>query len=441
MPLRWRMGRNYWQLKNFLDEAQWWDRARIEAWQLARLQKIVAYAYEQTPGYREVYQKAGVQPEDLQSLEDIKSFPFITKNLLKDNIEAFSVGQIPNWKRYYDTTGGSSGTPLGFYKTKTNLWVENAFIHSGWERTGWQVGNRLAVLKGWSGDKDQQIGAFDPLTRELRLSSYHLSGELYSNYIELINYYQTKALLAYPSSAAILADLILEFGDAGRIRFEQIFLVSENIHKWQIAKMAQAFPEARTFGLYGQTEQVCLAQWCEKCDDYHIWPFYGLTELVTPTTEINPSDNAQEIVATSFWNEATPLIRYRTGDLARLKASRCDACQREFDILENIEGRDQDYVITKDGIYITLTALVFAQHFNAFGKIKAMQLAQSRAGEVLVRVIPSQKFVESDRNEIKSKMEQASGGQLSVSVVLVDEIQKTQRGKTKFLDQKLKLRY
>ncbi len=72
LPLRIRMGKDYWELKKFLEEAQWWEREKIESWQLERVQKIVKFAYEQTDGYHVLFNEAGVKPEDIQSLEDIK---------------------------------------------------------------------------------------------------------------------------------------------------------------------------------------------------------------------------------------------------------------------------------------------------------------------------------------------------------------------------------
>ena len=147
------------------------------------------------------------------------------------------------------------------------------------------------------------------------------------------------------------------------------------------------------------------------------------------------------MVGTSFWSEGTPFIRYRTGDLAERGQIGCARCNRQFEILTRIEGRKQDYVVTTDGGYVTLTALIFAQHFHAFGSIINMQLYQDRVGEVLVKVVPTSAFSDQDINEIKTTMEGAVGGRLSVRVQIVDEIPRTQRGKYRFLEQKLDIKY
>ena len=70
-----------------------------------------------------------------------------------------------------------------------------------------------------------------------------------------------------------------------------------------------------------------------------------------------------------------------------------------------------------------------------------MQLYQDRVGEVIVKIIPASNFLEEDSNEIIKKMESAVNGKIKVKVKLVDKIQRTQRGKYKFLIQKLSIKF
>ncbi len=443
IPLEQRMGKDYWRLKTFLQEAQWWDRERIEAWQLEKLKQMLRYVYENVPGYYELYREAGVKPDDIVALADVTRLPFTTKELIRDNLRDFTSRTIPSWRRRYATTGGSTGTPFGFYHTDVNTWMENAFMHSGWERVGWRLGDTSAVLRGSLPESKTKEGIWDynPARLELLLSSYHLAESNYEQYIQVLQAHAPQHLQAYPSTVTLLADFIIERGDIGRISFKTILLGSENIYDWQKVKLQQAFPGTRIFGWYGHTEQVVLAPMCEESEHYHVWPFYGLTEIVEiPDGEWNDG-KIGELAGTSFWNYGTPFIRYRTGDLAQRGEASCSKCGRKFALLERIEGRKQDYVVAIDGSYITLTALIFAQHFHAFGAIRTMQLYQDRVGEVTVKVVPTQAFSEQDSREISMKMETAAGGRIKVQVESVTEIPRTQRGKSRFLEQKLDVRY
>jgi phenylacetate-CoA ligase len=435
------MGKAYWQLKTFLHEAQWWDRERIAAWQLDKLKNIVKYAYKNVPGYRTLYREAKVQPNDITSLADIGQLPFTTKELLRDNLTEFTARNIAPWQRRYATTGGSTGKPFGFYHTSVNVWLENAFIHSGWEWIGWQTGDLSAVLRGSFTGSQKRIYQHNPVRNELLLSTYHLTEFTYKQYIDVLQKYSPKYLQAYPSAVTILADLIFKHRDVGNINFKGIFLGSENIYAWQKEKLKSVFPGARIFGWYGHTEQAILAPMCEASDEYHLWPFYGLTELLNEADENAQEGELGELVGTSFWCNGTPFIRYRTEDIARRGGNNCPQCKRQFDMLERIEGRKQDYVVTNDGGLVTLTGLIFAQHFHAFGATEKMQLYQDKAGEVIVKVVPTSLFSERDSSEIKTRMETAVGGRLKVTVEIVDDIPRTQRGKYRFLEQKLDIGY
>jgi phenylacetate-CoA ligase len=242
VPLEKRMGKDYWSLRAFLQEAQWWDRAVIEQWQLNRLRQIVQHAYDNVPGYRKLYQEVSVKPEDIVTLNDVRLLPFTTKELLRDNLNDFTARNIPSWQRKYVTTGGSTGIPFGFYHTDTNVWMENAFIHSGWNWVGWNIDQTVAVLRGAFTGSRSAVAAYDAGYRQLLLSSYHISSETYEQYRKAILQWRPKHLHAYPSTATLLADFVLEHDDVGRIVFDSILLGSENVYEWQAQKTEIGVP-------------------------------------------------------------------------------------------------------------------------------------------------------------------------------------------------------
>lgn len=437
IPLRWRMGRQYWRLRSFLAEAQWWEREKIEAWQLEKMRATVDYAFNHVPGYRQLYQEVGYHPGDLRTLADVKSLPYVTRAMMQENSAAFISEAIPPWQRYHETTGGSSGTPLGFYMTQTSLSAESAFIHAHWSWVGWRFGSRSVVLRGPLKTSGDQLWALDPANRALNLSTFHLNPTTYPLIKQKIIQFKAPNLHAYPSTANLLADLVLKAGDVGRLTFDFILLGSEAIQPWHIRRLARAFPKARVVGHYGLTEQVAVGAWCENNTDYHISPFYSLTEFVPPDDGIQRRADISEIVGTSFWNQATPFIRYRTGDLARQRATQCKACSRQFHLISKIEGRSGQFVFGANWNKFSLTSLIFAQHFEAFSAIRNIQLVQVKPGEVLVHIEPTEDFNEQHRQEIITKMEKAAAGQLTVSLETVEATTRTWRGKNQLLIQKL----
>lgn len=441
IPLEWRMGKKYWELRRFLEQAQWWKKERIEAWQLEKLKLIVTHAYDNVPGYRTLFLEAGVKPADIRSLNDMQSLPFTSKALLRDNLKEFTAVNIPKLELRFATTGGSTGTPFGFYKTAFDNVVEDAFMHAGWERVGWQLGLASAVLRGGYTGSEDKISSYNRLYRLLDLSSYCLNERTCHQYFEKIVQFAPPYLQAYPSAASLLGDYVVQHNRIGEVDFDLILLGSENIYEWQKNKLRAAFPRSKLFGWYGHTERVILAPWCENSEEYHDWPFYGVTEILKNDGCSAKVGERGELVGTSLWSLATPFIRYHTDDFVVAGQGACDKCGRNFRLIEKVEGRRQDFVVTRDGTYVTLTALIFAQHFHAFGVIKNMQLYQDKPGKVLVRVIPTAEFTAADSQEIKQTMESAVNGRLEVSISLVDQIPITKMGKYRFLEQKLQILY
>lgn len=78
-----------------------------------------------------------------------------------------------------------------------------------------------------------------------------------------------------------------------------------------------------------------------------------------------------------------PFIRYKTGDIGVRTKKRCN-CGRNYPLLSRIEGREQEYILTKDDKIVSLTGLIFGLHFSAFEKIKQMQLVQEKKDQLLL---------------------------------------------------------
>jgi phenylacetate-CoA ligase len=125
--------------------------------------------------------------------------------------------------------------------------------------------------------------------------------------------------------------------------------------------------------------------------------------------------------------------------MAVLAEGKCK-CGRQWLRLSRVEGRKQELVITSDGSVITLTALVFGQHYKAFSNIVRMQLAQKVPGEITIRIQASDNYSpERDEKEILTKIEDAAGSGFKVKFEYPDRISRTPRGKHIFLEQELQI--
>ncbi|HEY9166486.1 MAG TPA: hypothetical protein VIS48_10030 [Candidatus Kryptonia bacterium] len=439
VPFQLRMGRGYRQTMKLIRAQEFWNRKQIKEWQLANLKKIVSYAFESVPGYRQIYREAGVSPSELNTLEDIRHFPFVSKELLRDNLREFTSDRIPKWKLLYRTTGGSTGIPFGFNILQADIEREAAFLHNAWARAGWQRGEMSALLRGAFVGSEKEIWEYDPFLKDLRLSSYFLNARTYSRFLEILSLKKPVHLQAYPSAATIFADLVLRNNDAGKLRFKLLLLGSENLYDWQKTKIMAAFPESRIFSWYGHAEQVLFAPMCEHSGNLHLDPFYGFAEILDRQDKETEAGATGELVGTSFWNLATPFIRYRTMDMARKGALECSECGRNYQLLSSIDGRLQELIVTKSGRFISMTAL--NMHSNVFDNVKQFQFRQTQAGKVTFNIVKNINYSNHDAENIRKELLKKLGTDVDLELAYVNKIEIPQSGKFRFLIQELPVAY
>lgn len=133
-----------------------------------------------------------------------------------------------------------------------------------------------------------------------------------------------------------------------------------------------------------------------------------------------------------------PFIRYKTDDIGIISTEKC-ACGRNYPLFKTIEGRLQEYILTKNRNLVSLTALIFSQHFESFSLIKEMQIVQKELGKIVIKIIPETGYSPENEEEILSKLKNVVADDLEVSFEYVDQIARTKSGKHKFLIQELEL--
>lgn len=439
LPVENSFGKEYWEIIRYIKKNQFLPINDIENLQFKQIKKIINYAFEYVPGYYQIYSEAGLSSKDLNKIEDLKLFPIVHKETIRDNLRDFTSKKLSIFDREYTATGGSSGIPFGFYRGKINNYSEPAYIHNGWERSGWKINEKSVVLRGQFIGSKNDFYYFNPKTKELALSSYYLDQSTYSNYKNKILSGNYKYIQAYASAISIFADLIIDNNDCGKIPFQIIFLGSENIYDFQIKKIKKAFPYSKINSWYGHSEQAILAQICEYTNLYHIEPTYGYAEIIDKNLNEVGENQKGNLVGTSFWNYATPFIRYKTDDIAIKGPLGCNKCGRNFQLIKSIEGRKQEIIVSHLGRHISMTAI--NMHTDIFKNIKQFQFYQDTIGKVELNLIVKDEFNEKDRTKIFNSIKEKLGDDIDLKLNKVASIDVTKEGKFRFLVQKLKLKY
>ncbi|MBM3821276.1 MAG: phenylacetate--CoA ligase family protein [Verrucomicrobia bacterium] len=429
LPARMRWGRSYLDFRRLAEESESWNAEEIEAYQIKQLRRTLHHAMSTCPYYQSAFLQAGFKPEHLQNLRQLSICPTLEKRNLIDHLPNLVSREVPESKRLYITTGGSTGVPAGFYLEKgVSRPKEQAFLEAMWRRAGYEDGLKLAVIRGHvtSSDSKGRIVSHDPTRNWLMLSSYHLMEDRLSEYLEALETFRPEMLHAYPSAALQLAEFLERHGQSWRIPLRAVLCGSERLTLPQKRMLERVFG-CRVYRWYGHAERVVLAGEGRKSEWFHFFPAYGLVEFGPPDEE-----GLREIIGTSFHNQAMPLIRYRTGDLARL-AEDSDSVRREWPwpAVVEVVGRDQEFLLGAHGRRISLTA--FNMHDDVFDGLYAVQFFQEEPGKVEFRFVPGPQFHRSRLERVEQGIRRKLGDDFQLVLREVKEVEKTARGKHRWL--------
>jgi phenylacetate-CoA ligase len=402
-----------------------WDAPTIRAYQVAALRSSLQAAAK-APFHAARFTAQGLTPSSFESLEQLADYPLLTKDDLLHHREAMVNPDVPASQRLYITTGGSSGVPVGFYLQKgVSRPKEQAYLDAQWSRRGYRVGDRVAVIRGavTSGKARGSISYYDAARNWLILSSYHLTLERLPEYVAELNRFRPQHLHAYPSAALMLARGLEQAGLKLTSRLTSVLCGSEKLALATQKELEQAFG-APVFHWYGHSERAVLAGQGRKSDHLYFWPTYGYVEY-GPVDE----DGYQEVIGTSFHNHAMPLIRYRTGD--RVKVAASPDAEFAMPEIEEVAGRDYEFLVSTTGRRISLTAM--NMHDRIFDGLLAVQFAQEHPGRVEFRYQPGPQWNPQHESVMRTGLVRKLGDDFSLVLRAVDAVEKTPGGKHKWL--------
>ncbi|MGB3850864.1 MAG: hypothetical protein WA958_12915 [Tunicatimonas sp.] len=380
-----------------------------------RFLKLITKAYEKSPFYRDLYDRAGVNMRQVQTVDDIEQLPIITKADLRDNVDDIFIGQRFNQVRAY--TSGTSGSPLQVYRDYRSMVEEWAYQWRQRINFGHQPGDRVVVLRG---DLHRnQFEQYDPFTQTLYLSSYHLRNERATWYYNKIRSFAPQAMYAYPSSAESLASLFQALGKT--VVVPRIFTSSETLYAHQRSKIEQTF-SGQVVDWYGNAERnVALEQSTDGW--YDELPLYSLNEYHDRYT-----------VGTSLINFSLPLIRYRVDDVIQLDASNRDK-PMGYRRVRSIQGRNDDVLLLPDGSRVSMI-------WGAFDRVPYLnraQIIQEELSAFHLNLVVRPEFNEQHEAFLRQKLVEfvGAGAHYTLSYVTEDQIIKAQSGKYKLIVNRL----
>ena len=426
IPVRFRFGRVFWETYDFLNRSQWWDRGKLEEYQIKELSRLLKHAYQNVPYYRKIFDELGLKPGDIQSYADLRKLPCLTKDAFKQNFDKLIATNVNRDDLFADHTSGTTGKPLQFYEDDSTRQKELAFVRHHWARVGFRPGDALIGLRGAIIEAKKRF-EYDRFSNILRLSPLIETKEVAHYYLQQINQFGASFMHGYPSAIGLFGIMIKRFGLPVPFKLKAILFTSEIVYPWE-RQIAEEVFNCRVLSHYGMAENAVAAGECEGTHHYHCVPQYGLTE-------IDPDTN--EIIGTSFLNYVNPFIRYRTSDVGSQPVySGCEKCGRQyFPILSVIEGRTEDFIITTSEIPIS--PAIITHPFKDFKMIKGTQLIQKSIDHIKLRILPwdgcEPEKLESELKELCRSLKGILGSDMIIESEIVDHIPILMSGKYKWI--------
>jgi len=401
----------------------------IAASQRQALRALVAHAYENCTYYREQFDQAGLRPEEVGSAADLASLSPLTKDIVRGRpIEHFLAGNYTADRRHKAMTGGSTGSPMVFYR-------DDRCIDMRWAATiafdrwyGWDIGEKMGVVWGARGDYEWQRTLKARVRnllvdRVLPLDSSSMTRAKVREYVERLRRFRPRMVLGYPNPLYVVAREMIEAG-VDDLRPRAVVSTAEPLAEQQRATIGQAFG-CRVFDRYTSRESGIIATECEAGDGMHISAGSVLVEVVRGDRAAGDGEPGVLLV-TDLLNYAMPLIRYRIGDVAELTHEPCP-CGRGLPRLRKVVGRTTDFLVATDGSLVSgiaMWALLREAEFPG-----QAQFIQERKGEVTARIAGRDRIGPGGMERLEKALRRYLGADMGLRFEYVEQIEPTPSGK------------
>lgn len=387
------------------------SRTHLADYQHKQLQKTLANARNHVPFYQNL---------DLLNLE-LEAFPYLDKAVLRHDHEQFISQNKPSVV-VKGATSGTTGTPLTILQDMNSVIREQAFVERQLAWAGYRKGDKRAWIRGDMvvplSQKQGPFWRYSWFEQMIVLSSFHLTSQTMSSYLQAMVDFGVEVIQAYPSSIATLARYLEANQSYYPAKLKSIITSSESLSA-EDRQVIEARFGCKVFDWYGLFERVAAIGQCEH-GRYHLLSDYSHVELLAA------GDGRYELVGTNFNNQYFPLIRYKTGDHVHLSEKEACPCGRVFPVIERIEGRIGDYLVGEDGQKVHIL-----NHIpKGIAGIMACQFVQSERGQVVVKVVAdAEQFNQEQQKQLISNTQARLGSSLNVTIDIVSALERTANGK------------
>ena len=406
----------------------------IEALNFIKRKRIIQYAYDKIPFYKELYDKHNFNPKSLLTEGDWSQVPIVTRKDLKENTLKIINPSISSDRLIKSTTGGSTGQPLMVYFDKeVPLEVFGWRTMKWWGINPWE--NQAFVFRNVRKGFAQTLNSLKWFpTRRVLLDCSSMNSSDMDNFVKQINIIKPTYIQGYVGGIYDLAKYIIN-NNLKIHSVKAVWVTAAPLSESTRIFIEETF-KAPVYDQYGCSEIFWIAAECKIKNGLHVLSDIRHLEFVNGQGHVVEDGNYGDAVITDLENKVFPIIRYKNGDSGR-KLNRNCKCGLPFPLIDKIKGRVTDNIKTPSGIIVS-GAYLTTIFDNYTDLVDAFQIIQNEDYSVVISCIIAKNQTKLNTNfiKIKKEFENKTNNEVEISF----EFPKTllqDRGKLKFVISKL----
>ena len=362
-----------------------WKEERLGKYKLRRLRQVLKYAYTNVPFYHDKFKKAGIDPSEIRTLDDIAKVPITTKDELRQQPQSRLISQ-----EYLDrnlrvvTTSGSTGKPFRICMTGAeDDWRKAIYMRAN-ICCGQRLRDKWLVIVG-----PHHFTSATGLQRTLGIYTRTCVSvfEDVATQISIAKNMRPDILDGYSSSILLLSKEMEKTGQTEHIRPRIVFGNAEIIVESSRKYIEHVF-QAPYYDQYGCAEFNRTAWQCPEKSGYHMDEDSVVAQFVDEQEKEVSAGERGEIIYTSLFNFAMPFIRYGVGDLGIPSDEKC-SCGRTLPLMKTVEGRRDSLIVLPGGQKLSPRAFTVAtsmyEHYHDIEQFRIVQ-KESNLLEILLKL-------------------------------------------------------
>lgn len=333
------------------------SRGELEDYQTKLLAEHLEFVYSNSTYYKESFDQAGVKPGNFKTLEDIRKFPFINKQIQRErqlakpllgDLTAVSEEEVV----YISASSGSTGVPTlsPFTREDFQAWQD---VES---RLFWSAGMRPTDRYVHALNFSLFVGGPDVIGAQNLGALCIWSGTVPSErLLFILKEFQPTIIWTTPSYAWYLGETARKHGidPAKDLAINKIIVAGEPGGSIEATREAiEKLWNAKLYDFYGISDIFgACAGMCEERDGLHLAEDHILVEVLDPVTlEPVPDGERGEMVLTTLQKKARPMIRFRTGDIITADRTPCP-CGRTHTRIHIVGRVDDMFIVTGVNVF------------------------------------------------------------------------------------------